>query len=436
MLWNLDNHSLIFKWEYLWIGPLTGIKMSVRVDKEAFHRRMKRVYTAWKVNFKSCIAWLHSHQINSLQDEDNEDLKNLDALICAVGTDEDVVYSKSTALQTWLFGYELSDTLMIIAEKAIYFLASKKKIDFLRQIETNLDPSIPPVKLMTRDKADNDKKNFEKIATAIKESKSGKTLGIFTKDKDFPGPFMDAWRNVLAKFSHDDMSNVMALIMATKEDTEINVVKKASQATIDVFSKYLKEQIMDIIDSDKKVRHSKVSEGIEGALNDKKYVQHIDTSQVDLCYPAIIQSGGNYKLKFSHVSDKENVHFGAIICSFGARYRSYCSNIARTFLVNPSEKIQSIYNLLVSVEERILTDLKDGAKLSDVYKSAVNLVKKENSDLVDKLTKNFGFAMGIEFREASLSIAPNCDAVAKKGYTTDQSSDITKLWNATILDGL
>ena len=90
---------------------------------------------------------------------------------------------------------------------------------------------------------------------------------------------------------------------------------------IDVFSKYLKEQIMDIIDSDKKVRHSKVSEGIEGAINDKKYVQHIDTSQVDLCYPAIIQSGGNYKLKFSHVSDKENVHFGAIICSFGARYR-------------------------------------------------------------------------------------------------------------------
>ena len=96
-------------------------------------------------------------------------------------------------------------------------------------------------------------------------------------------------------------------------------------------------------------------------------------------------------------------------------FRSYCSNIARTFLVNPSEQIQSIYNLLISVEERILTDLKDGAKLNDVYKSAVSLVKKENSELVDKLTKNFGFAMGIEFREASLSIAPNCDAVAKKG---------------------
>jgi len=139
-------------------------------------------------------------------------------------------------------------------------------------------------------------------------------------------------------------------------------------------------------------------------------------------------------LKFSHVSDKENVHFGAIICSFGARYRSYCSNIARTFLVNPSEQIQSIYNLLISVEERILTDLKDGAKLNDVYKSAVSLVKKENSELVDKLTKNFGFAMGIEFREASLSIAPNCDAVAKKGMVFNVNLGFTGLTNKEASD--
>ena len=45
-------------------------------------------------------------------------------------------------------------------------------------------------------------------------------------------------------------------------------------------------------------------------------------------------------MKFTVASDKENVHFGAIMCSFGARYKSYCSNIVRTMLVDPSEKIQ------------------------------------------------------------------------------------------------
>jgi nucleosome binding factor SPN SPT16 subunit len=70
--------------------------------------------------------------------------------------------------------------------------------------------------------------------------------------------------------------------------------------------------------------------------------------------------------------------------TFGVRYKSYCSNIARTFLVDPSEKIQSMYELLVDAEEHILSELKDGAKLSDVYNSTVAMVKKEKPELVNE----------------------------------------------------
>ena len=181
--------------------------MIVNIDIDAFYRRMKKVYLAWK--------------------DENSELKNFDALICAVGTGE--VYTKSIAMQTWLFGYELSDTLMVIAEKAIYILASKSKIDFLRQVRSRgvtsytsklvvqpkfkrsawhvtdvlnfcqmgicyLDSPVPPIKLMTRDKGDNDKKNFEKIAEAIKDSKNGKLLGVFVEDKEYLGTFMDDWQ--------------------------------------------------------------------------------------------------------------------------------------------------------------------------------------------------------------------------------------------------
>lgn len=44
----------------------------------------------------------------------------------------------------------------------------------------------------------------------------------------------------------------------------------------------------------------KLVEGLEGALSDKKYLPpNVDPSQLEYCYPPIIQSGGNYSLKFS-----------------------------------------------------------------------------------------------------------------------------------------
>lgn len=56
-----------------------------------------------------------------------------------------------------------------------------------------------------------------------------------------------------------------------------------------------------------------------------------------------------------------------------------------------------------------------GVKLSAVYDAAVALVKKEKPKFLDKLTKNVGFAMGIEFREGSLLISSKMSAPAKKG---------------------
>lgn len=99
---------------------------------------------------------------------------------------------------------------------------------------------------------DKDKENFKKLIEVIKSSKNGKTIGVFAKD-GYPGEFCEAWKAVLKenKFENVDISAAAAYITSPKEESELSTIKKSCQAVVDVFGKYLKDNIMDIIDSDK-----------------------------------------------------------------------------------------------------------------------------------------------------------------------------------------
>ncbi|KQS43125.1 FACT complex subunit spt16 isoform X2 [Drosophila erecta] len=389
------------------------------LDKEAFVRRVKRLYTEWRAP--------------SIGHDDA--LRNLDCIMSIVGVEEDVMYSKSMALQLWLLGYELTDTISVFCSDAVYFLTSKKKIEFLKQTQNITEEGFPEIKLLVRDRTDKDQGNFEKLIKALQNSKKGKRLGIFTKDA-YPGEFSEAWKKSLkeSKFEHVDISTIIAYLMCPKDESEINNIRKASLVSMDIFNKYLKDEIMDIIDSDRKVKHNKLSDGCEAAIGEKKYTSGLDPRLLDMAYPPIIQSGGAYSLKFSAVADKNPLHFGVIVCSLGARYKSYCSNISRTFLVNPTEAMQENYTFLVSVQEEILKLLVPGTKLCDVYEKTLDYVKKEKPSMVDNLPKSFGFAMGLEFRENSIVIGPKCQALLKKNMVFNLHVGISNLTNPEATD--
>ncbi|CAI5970555.1 unnamed protein product [Closterium sp. NIES-65] len=78
---------------------------------------------------------------------------------------------------------------------------------------------------------------------------------------------------------------------------------------------------------------------------------------------------------------------GVIICAIGARYASYCSNVARTYLIDATKAQEKAYQVLLRAQEAAIAAIKPGVRLGDVYRAAVAVVEREAPELVPHLTK-------------------------------------------------
>ena len=49
-----------------------------------------------------------------------------------------------------------------------------------------------------------------------------------------------------------------------------------------------------------------------------------------------------------------------MVCCVGVRYKSYCSNIVRTYMVNPTEDMKANYEILLQVFDELCVKLQHG----------------------------------------------------------------------------
>lgn len=217
----------------------------------------------------------------------------------------------------------------------------------------------------------------------------------------------------MASRNQTDASLEVAAVFASKDSMEIKIMQESAGVTSLVVKNYFIDQMSEHADSGKKITHAKFTSGIESSLLDErkrlklKLPSHLVADLTEWCYPPIVQSGGRYDLKPSAASDEHNLHAGTIICALGVRYKSYCSNIARTYLINPEPVKEKNYTFLLALQKHMINELiKPEVACNVIYNSALEYVESNRPDLVPHLTKNFGFGMGIEFRESALLISP------------------------------
>lgn len=190
-------------------------------------------------------------------------------------------------------------------------------------------------------------------------------------------------------------------------------------------SEFFVEEMSKVLDEEKQVTHKALADTIDQKVDDAKFFQTLksklpsdfDSSQLDWIYGPVVQSGGNYDLKLTAQSDNNNLHAGTIIAGLGLRYKSYCSMVVRTYLVDPNDSQESNYKLLLTIHEAALKDARDGVVVKDLYNKALGIIKTKKPDMEKHFLKTMGGGIGIETRDTTLVINAKNTRTLKDGMT-------------------
>ncbi|CAL1704256.1 unnamed protein product [Somion occarium] len=381
--------------------------MQVKLNVDQFNKRLSKVVQSWS---------------NASNDSDYSSVADVGALFLSAGdpAGEDEPIRKGTAFQTWLLGYEFPSTFMLFQKDKLYILCSASKAKILAQIAG--PNSHVPIEILAQARPKDPP--TDALQRFLQAYTSHQRIGALTKEAH-TGKLIDDWTAALnaadSKPEIVDMAPAVSSFMAVKDEEELKCHKTAANLTSTLLAHHVVVKLETILDREAQISHEMLASQIEARLgygegdNAKgpdmkvwskgKGLTDVDWTSTEFCYTPIIQSQSSstgFDLRPSAESTSDNMaHKGVFLLALGMRYKGYCANLGRSFIVDPSKEQEAIYALLLSLQAEILTKLTDGAVARDVYNHALSFVREKKPELEKHFVKNIGHVTGMEFRDST-----------------------------------
>ncbi|KAF9594053.1 hypothetical protein IFM89_027027 [Coptis chinensis] len=407
-------------------APVKGGKSAVvyTINLENFAKRLKVLYSHWREN-------------------KTEYWESSDAIVIATPpVSKDLRYLKSSALNIWLLGLEFPETIMVFMNKQIHFLCTQKKISLLECLRKPAKETVG-AEIFMHVKGRNESGTglmddiFRVIRSQLKSSGHDNPIVGYIAKEEPEGNLLETWAEKLknSNLQLADVTNGFSELFAVKDSTELTNVKKAAFLTSSVMKHHVVPKLEKIIDEERKVSHSMLMEDTEKSIVEPARVKvKLKAENIDICYPPIFQSGGEFDLKPSALSNDENLYYDStsvIICAIGSRYNCYCSNVARSFLIDANPIQNKAYEVLLRAHEAAITALKPGNKVSAAYGEALSVIMRDAPEFAPNLTRSAGTGIGLEFRESGLNLNAKNERVLKVGMVFNVSLGFHNLQTLT-----
>ncbi|KAJ1849454.1 FACT complex subunit spt16 [Coemansia sp. RSA 2708] len=398
-----------------------------KLDAPAFHRRAKRLLDAWKA-----------------------DSDGPDSILIIHGKTAPDVYNKTIAIHLWLFGYEFSDTIILLTKDTIHITTQRKKatdgghgrsVAKILQSLKDADDALPlDVTVIGKEPAAENAAAYEKVIATLKAS--GPAVGVIASEEpssNIVKEWKAAFAGAEAAFARRDIGALVSDALAVKEKGELKHEKSAAAAAALLMQDYFVDEMAKIFDEEKTVSNRALAERVEGSLENKAVEKRLggkvaDVGMVEWSSLPSVQSGGAYDLALDAASSGDALHAGTVVCSLNVRYFMYNASVSRTFMIDPTPEQEKNYAFLLGLQQQLIGWLRPGAAMGAVYEQAAAYVRAQRPDLAPHFAGDCGFVTGLELRDGVNVLAAGCTRRLAAGMVVVARVGLENLANAKAAD--
>lgn len=254
-----------------------------------------------------------------------------------------------------------------------------------------------------------------------------KNLGLLEGDAQSGAFYEQFVRDFVGRHSgaRVDVSRGVETMLGVKDAAEQSCLRSAACLADTGFNRVLVAKVKSALEGTP-VANAAIVAAVERECCDARVFQDkavrqkaIDREHVELAYTPLLQGGAHCDLRYGTLACPGTVVPGAIVASYGVRYKLYCAMLSRTLFINPQRRTKAVYAAVVAALDAVVAALRVGARLADAARAgrAAVAASEHAALLLPCLDPCFGFGVGIQVDGTKLRVAEDAppDAVVRAG---------------------
>lgn len=359
--------------------------------------RWKQLDDQWNILFPQCEGlWIENG-------DDNPDTRK----------------AKAVGFQRWLLRFDWSNSVTIITKNVLILFISTDRLEFYTHFAEKAKLEGKEVILIPlKEQSMSSDLNASSLFREVKKLKLAK-FGVIGSDQHH-GKLIEFTQKFRTEnsISTCDVDTSLQELLSVKSTTDRILTDKSSKITSYLFSKLLKN-ILNAIENSKEISHSQFTKQLlkdfDSSRKEISKDLKVITSFYDIVIGPVIQSGSGFDFRLNAISNNQILSQDCIVFSMGGNYLGLNSFISRSLIINPEDQDKENYIALFQIHNYLISKMKIGNKISDVFEEVMSFANSKFPNLVNKLPQNFGFGIGYEFRENCLIIKAGNKHEIKEG---------------------